>query len=36
MGPKLRGWIRGAPARGVTREHLESDVADGFSPPAAP
>ncbi len=29
-GSKLHGWIRGALARGVAREHLEFNVADGI------
>ena len=30
MGSKLHGWIRGALAWGVAREHLEFNVADGI------
>ena len=30
MGSKLHGWIRGALAWGVAREHLECNVADGI------
>ena len=29
MGPELHGWMRGALAWGVAREHLEFNVADG-------
>ncbi len=36
-GAKLHGWIRGALAWGVAREHLEFNVADGIgaAPPSA-
>ena len=30
MGSKLHGWIRGALAWGVAREHVEFNVADGI------